>query len=57
MKTKVFDCVAMKHKGASKIYEQTKGMTLEQELAWWKKREAATLKRLPKLAHAPSKYT
>jgi len=29
MKTKTCDCVEMKHRGAEKVKEQTKGMTLE----------------------------
>lgn len=43
---KKFDCVEMKRKGAAKIYEQIKDMTPEQELAWWKEREAATKQRI-----------
>jgi hypothetical protein len=38
MKAKTFDCVEMKHRGAEKIREQTKGMTLEQELEFWQER-------------------
>lgn len=38
MKTKTFDCVEMKHRGAEKIREQTKDMTPEQELAFWQER-------------------
>ena len=38
MKAKTFDCVEMKHQGAAKVREQTKGMTLEQELAFWRER-------------------
>lgn len=43
---KTFDCVAMKRVGSARIYEQVKNMTPEQELAWWKEREAATKQRL-----------
>jgi len=43
MKTKTFDCVAMKRRGAAQIYEQTRGMTLREQLAFWRKR-SATLK-------------
>ncbi|MDO8683723.1 MAG: hypothetical protein Q7N50_09610 [Armatimonadota bacterium] len=35
MKTKKFDCVEMKHRGGQKVYEAVKGMTAEQELAFW----------------------
>jgi hypothetical protein len=38
MKTKTFDCVEMKHRGAEKVREQTKDMTPEQELAFWRER-------------------
>lgn len=38
MKTKTFDCVEMKHQGAEKVKEWTKGMTPEQELAFWRER-------------------
>ena len=36
-KTKTFDCVEMKRKGAERVMERTKGMTREEELAYWKK--------------------
>ena len=39
-KKKKFDCVAMKRKGAAYVYELTKGMTREEELAFWKKEQA-----------------
>ena len=38
MKAKTFDCVEMKHRVAEKVREQTKGMTLEQELEFWRER-------------------
>ena len=38
MKTKTFDCVEMKHKGAEKVREQIGGMAPEQELAFWQER-------------------
>lgn len=38
MKTKTFDCVEMMHQGALRIYEETKGMTMEEELAYWRDR-------------------
>jgi len=34
-KTKTFDCVAMMHEGAQQIYEETKDMTVAEELAYW----------------------
>jgi len=38
MKNKEFDCVEMMHRGAQKVQRQIKGMTLEQEMAYWKER-------------------
>jgi hypothetical protein len=35
MKTKTFDCVEMKRRGGRAVYEAVKGMTVEQELAYW----------------------
>jgi hypothetical protein len=45
MKTtkKAFDCVAMKRRGASHVYELTKNMTRAEELAFWKAQEAKLL--------------
>jgi len=40
MKTKTFDCVAMKRRGAARVYEQTKNMTRRELLAFWKSRSA-----------------
>ena len=37
-KSKIFDCVEMQHRGGENIQEETKGMTLEQELAFWQRR-------------------
>ncbi len=38
MKAKQFDCVALQHRGAEMIYEQTKNMTISEELAYWQQR-------------------
>jgi len=38
MKTKTFDCVEMKRRGAQRIHEITKDMTLEQKVAYWRER-------------------
>ena len=40
MKTKKFDCVEMMHRGAERVRERTVGMTLEQELGYWRERTA-----------------
>jgi hypothetical protein len=39
MKTKNFDCVEMKRSVAKHIFEQTKRMSREEELAFWKEKE------------------
>jgi len=38
MKTKTFDCIAMKRRGARQVYERTKDMTPAEELAYWRRR-------------------
>ncbi|MHB0935923.1 MAG: hypothetical protein ACYDCO_12555 [Armatimonadota bacterium] len=35
-KKKTFDCVEMMHKGAERIRRQVEGMTVEEELAYWR---------------------
>jgi len=44
MKPRTFDCVEMMHRGALRIYEETKGMTPKEQVAYWKK-QAAAMKR------------
>lgn len=39
-KKKSFDCVAMKRAGAAYVHELIKDMTRQEELAFWRKREA-----------------
>lgn len=36
MKTKDFDCVEMKRRGADALYQKLKDMTPEEQLAFWK---------------------
>ena len=38
-KKKKFDCVEMKRKGAAAIYKKIKNMSMEEELAFWKKED------------------
>ena len=38
MVKKKFDCVEMKRKGARKVYEATKNMSLEEEVEYWRQR-------------------
>ena len=42
---KAFDCVEMKRKGAARIHEVIKGMTPEQEKAYWQRVDEDFLKR------------
>jgi len=35
---KKFDCVEMKRQGAQKVCEAIQGMTLDEEVAYWRKR-------------------
>lgn len=37
MKTKAFDCVEMKHRGAQRVQDLLKQMSLDEQLAFWKK--------------------
>jgi len=38
MTTKSFDCVELQQKGAKRIYEHTKQLSLADELAYWQQR-------------------
>ncbi len=53
MKAKTFDCVEMKHRGAENVRKQTKDMTPEQELAFWRER-SRILKQRQKVAKGES---
>jgi hypothetical protein len=44
MKNKEFDCVEMKRRGAARIYEETKNMTREQEIEYWRQKSEEFLK-------------
>lgn len=47
---KKFDCVEMMHQGAEYVREQTKGMSSEQELEYWRKRTEELLERKRRLS-------
>lgn len=36
MKTKTFDCVEMKRRGALEVYELLKNMSAEEQVAFWR---------------------
>ncbi len=38
MKTKTFDCVEMKRRGAARIHQRTKDLTVEQKIDYWGQR-------------------
>ena len=48
---KTFDCVEMKRKGALRIYEETKDMTSEEKLAWWRRKNEEFLHIQEKRSH------
>jgi hypothetical protein len=35
MKTKTFDCVEMKRRGAAQIHEETKDLSFDEKVAYW----------------------
>ena len=41
MKTKTFDCVEMKRRGAARIHEQLKNLTIQQKIDYWHRRSQA----------------
>ena len=46
MREKTFDCVHMKRRGAARVYEKTKDMTLDEEVAYWAQRTEELRRRL-----------
>lgn len=38
MTTKAFDCVEMKRRGAAAVYEALKDKSVEEQIAYWRKR-------------------
>jgi len=38
MKTKTFDCVEMKRRGAEKVYEELKDKSIEEQVAYWQRK-------------------
>ena len=41
MKTKTFDCVAMKRRGAERIYRELKDKSVEEQVEFWRSRSMA----------------
>ena len=52
-----FDAVALQHEGGRRIFEATKDMTEEQELAYWKERSEALLERQRELRRQAAEHT
>ena len=44
MKTKAFDCVEMKRRGALRLHERLKDMTVEQQIEYWRRRNKEFLR-------------
>jgi len=40
MRNKRFDCVEMKREGSRRVYEAIKGMSIEQEVVFWREQTA-----------------
>ncbi len=51
---KSFDCVEMMHEGALRIYEETKDMTKEEELAYWELKNEEARKKYPNMKEMDS---
>ena len=45
MRQKTFDCVKMQRKGALRIYEDTKAMTFEEKVQYWRRKSDEALRR------------
>lgn len=52
VRTKTFDCVEMKRRGAEKVRHATQGMTREEELAFWMRGTAELLEEQKALREA-----
>ena len=53
MKMKELDCVRMMHECAAKVRERLKGMTLEEEAAYWRQRTEEMRRRKRELEEVP----
>ena len=55
MKNKTFDCVEMQHRGAEAVRERLKGMSMEEQLAYWRERTDELRERQRKIKEDSSK--
>jgi hypothetical protein len=49
MKSKTIDCVEMKRRGALRVHEQLKGMTVDQQIEYWRRRSEEFRRELERL--------
>ena len=54
-RTKDFDCIEMKRKGARKVYEATRSMTPAEEFNYWRQRTDAARQWLEKGKKTPTR--
>jgi hypothetical protein len=45
MKVKTFDCVEMKREGSLRIHEETKNLTFDQKVEYWRQRSEEFMRR------------
>jgi hypothetical protein len=55
MKTKTFDCVEMKRRGAAMVQEKIAGMTPKQELQFWREQTELLRQEQKKIQAAEAK--
>ncbi|HPO12979.1 MAG TPA: hypothetical protein PLI09_06005 [Candidatus Hydrogenedentes bacterium] len=54
---KEFDCVEMMHAGALRIYEETKDMTNEEEMEYWRRKNEEARQKFPQMREAAQANT
>lgn len=54
MKTKTFDCVDLKRRGAERVQAELEGMTPGQQVEYWRRSTEELLQRKRQLATGPS---
>ena len=56
-KNKEFDCVELQDRAALRIHESLKGMTREEELAYWRDRGEEAQKKYPRMQALPTTHS
>jgi len=54
MKKKDFDCVELQHEGGRRIYEETKNLTFEEKVEYWRQKSEEMALKYKKLPPEPS---